>query len=346
MDLSSLMDLRSAASKYLIIQFWRLGGCQRQRSSLYPKGMKIAFSLALLTVAGFASASFTLVMVADSFTNRVHRYDGDNFAYLGSFGATDLNHPFGIAVNKSQRRAYVADTTGITTFDYNTGEYISNFNVPGMYFNNLALASNGNLILSGYLSNTISVYTPTGTLVTSFVPSGFNNISGCLESGGFYYGVGVATGSGGQTRIAKFNSAGVVQSSLNISASGGDIFQGSIAGNELTFACGNSGVVVRTTTALTSSQAISFARSGETNPRVYGVGFGHGNKGFAFYEAFTTSSSTTQYHLASFDRVNGNLKGNITISAYGQIATVLAPEPGTMTVIGLAGLAALRRRRK
>lgn len=313
-------------------------------SSLYAKGMKIAFSLALLTVAGFASASFTLVMVADSFNDRVHRYDGDNFAYLGSFGATDLNHPFGIAVNKSLRRAYVADTTGITTFDYNTGEYISNFNVPGMYFNNLALASNGNLVLSGYLSNTISVYTPTGTLVTSFVPSGFSNFSGCVESGGFYYGVGIATG--GQTRIAKLNSAGAVQSSLAISTAGGDVFQGSIAGNELTFACGNAGTVVRTTTALTSSQAISFARSGETSPRVYGVGFGHGNKGFAFYDAFTTASSTYQYHLASFDRVNGNLKGNITISAYGQIATVLAPEPGTMTVIGLAGLAALRRRRK
>lgn len=306
--------------------------------------MKIVFSLACLVVTGFASASFTLVMIPDTFNDRVHRYDGDNFAYLGSFGATDLNRPFGIAVNKSLRRAYVADTTGITTFDYNTGEYISNFNVASMYFHNLSLASNGNLVLSSYTFNSVQVFTPTGTLVTSFVPSGFTSFSGCVESGGFYYGIGLA--SGGQTRIAKVNSTGAVVSSLAISTPGGDVFQGSIAGNELLFACGSAGVVVKTTTALANSQEISFARSGETSPRVHGVGFGHGSKAFGFYESFTTSSSTYQYHLSSFDRVNGNLKGNMVVSAYGQIATVLAPEPGTMTVIGLAGVAALRRRRK
>jgi DNA-binding beta-propeller fold protein YncE len=103
-------------------------------------------------VAHTASASYELLLVADTVNKSIRRFDPQSHAYFGSFGDDILQNPIGLAVDPSLGVCYVAEASSflIHVYNYSTGEYIRGLTIgassPGP---RLSLDSSGNLIFVG-----------------------------------------------------------------------------------------------------------------------------------------------------------------------------------------------------
>jgi hypothetical protein len=82
----------------------------------YSKLMKlrtVGFCLALALGSSGAFASFELVMVGDSATKSIHRFDGSTGAYLGSFGSGHFEPQLGFSPDTTLAAGASTTTPGL-----------------------------------------------------------------------------------------------------------------------------------------------------------------------------------------------------------------------------------------
>lgn len=301
--------------------------------------------LSLIGLPVLSSASFDLALISDSGTDSIQRYDPISGTYLGSFGGGILVDPKGVVVNQAQNRAFVLDATArISTWDYNTGEFISSFNLVGIatYMN-----ANSDGTLNIALADRVRRITQGGAFLTEYVRNGtFGVQQGIVGGDGFFY---MSTRTGDSPRLERFTASGtflagvtwVADRVLSVPTSGtpsGSVYNAinafeyggsmSIEYDHLDF--GPSGVMFTNTTVLSNPSGIAPGHAGMT------------------YIAGKIRATPTQGGVLRFDRTTGVIGtafGQATLQNPTGIATVVAPEPGTMIALGI-GIGALLRKRK
>lgn len=290
-----------------------------------------------LGLAGSVFASFEMGLLVEVGSNSIRRVDMENRIVLGRFGGSRLLNPRAIAVDQANNEAFVLNSTStgqarVTVFNYFTGEFRREFGVtPINSFTNAMTYREGFGLL---IPNTAgaSLYTPTGTLTRSY-SSTLSNISSATFSQNF-----------GEVYLHTFTSniqrfaagSGVFQSNVTATGSAGFssgpgfLFFGA-NGQRLVMLNTNtlSTNVLDTHTVVNSFQATAW---GHTNT-LYAAGIGPAG----------------QTAIVTFDSI-GNRVSDAWLLSDGSgatsIAMVNAPEPGTLTAIGLGAAALLRRRKR
>lgn len=302
----------------------------------------MSVSVGLLSTSA-VFASFEMALLIENGSSEIRRVDPENRVVLGSFGASRLLNPRAIAVDQANNHAYVLNEYGtgvgrITVLNYNTGEYVREWNlgVSGLSgVNSMTFRPGGGLYVP--LKTRVGYYTSFGSEIASYNGGSLTDIRSVSYSIGFLEVY--AHNFGGQNLVFNASSFGSVSGILT-----------------------GSGVVSQTgLTAVNPGQ--SFGGSGQ-----FLVGFNHSALGGGIVGPAYTSFSSIQavraahgdsMYVAGFTSTGGS--GIMTFNQFGvqtsgmwtvpggngilSMATVVAPEPGTMIALG-AGLATIARRRK
>lgn len=302
--------------------------------------MRVIVLLSFVSAAGFASASFDLILVSDSTKKVIHRYDGDSGTYLGSFGAGFIGTTGGLALDQANNLVMIQSFFGVSAFDYNTGAHLwtnSNFGVvhPDM-------AYSGNTLFRAGMG--------TSTSAVVFMANPQTAISQATYSGpyGSYTGVGIDSSnqilaynstSGRVCRWTSGSTGSPTATSAVLNLEGGLDVRGSTC-----LGLGIGGKVISIDTG-TMAATIGYTPSQGAFTSSADVAFGHNNLawGLGLYAGGTV--------LQSYNRNADNIYvpgGRYSLS---QVTTpvsmvvVLAPEPGSLAALGL-GLVVLLRRKK
>jgi len=286
-------------------------------------------AMALITRAG---ASYELLMVADGLTDSVHRYDSMTGTYLGSFGSGYMSAPAHITADSTTGRAYVTNfiARNVQTWDYSTGVLLNEWSVSGTPWGITRLAT-GNLLVG--TSTGVKEYTITGTKVRDFLG---------------LYGVGtdgtnIYTAADNQVR--KFSPSGLL---LGTFSSGTDtIFQFAFRQGTAYGTGGTNSAYFGSFNSVTMSGygqlPVSNLASGY---RIDGIAMGHAN--FAYLSGRLpldpTKGVISRYNVA--ERRGYSSFGSAQLKDPRGIATVIAPEPGTLFALGLGVVCVFRRRRQ
>lgn len=315
--------------------------------------MKFFAFLAVLAGTASVNATFEMLLVADAGngtggTSRVHRIDGTTGAYLGSFGGGFLNGARGIDIDQSTGRAYVHEVSGgIQVFNYNTGVYFGRLDTS-TFFDRYGVFSNGSVYMTGGgleitnvatgARNTLS--TPNGELVVWVAKHSATELivkTGTTQAMLYRFNTATQTfkesssafndGSTGFFADAEFLPSVGSPSSRSIFAGlslSGDIreYQLDAVGNFLS----------------ASSIASSYLE------RCFGVAKGHAG----FFTCGQLATDATKGGITYFDNFRTERQGYTYSNMYAPrgMASVIAPEPGSMMVLGLGVLACLCKRRK
>ena len=307
--------------------------------------------LALMgSVCSSALASFEMVLVADNGSNstatrRIHRFDPDTGVYLGAFGnfSTDIRS---MTIRQSRNEAIVTAGSGIFVFDYNTGALKQDFS--STIFTDIAVSQDdtffygvtgsnivwrtttaamdaGSLPISAFITEATTTQISSiaaalgGAIVTGQNRAGalstysYNGVSGGVGTQNAAFTPGATLGAAENVRgggtIQAFNFSGIGRA-IRFSSSGfqfGGIFVANGIGTATAAAAAHTGGFVAGIDALTPTQGL------------------------------VTRFSSTGIEMQSF--------GGSVLRKPVAMASVLAPEPGTMIALG-AGVAVLLRRRK
>lgn len=226
------------------------------------------------------------------------------------------------------------------SYNYSTGNYVNTLSLGTINAaTQIAPTLDGNLLWAD--STTLKKINPdTGATITTFtMPSGFTPENAWQNNDGFIYAVDRTTG-----RMARFNSTG--GSALNQFGPDTDF----VTGNARNMATrGSLGVLTngnkRTMTLMnigsTITKSSTVSLTGLFSSEVLGASFSHGAK------VYLSGYSGTEGRIYSYDLVTGNTKlvASRASTVFSGSAIVLAPEPGTLAILGL-GLLAMKRRRK
>lgn len=291
---------------------------------------------ALLSSASFAS--YELLLTTDFNNNRVNRYDPQTGTFLGSFGQGYMNAPAKIALDESKGLAYITNYSSgtIQVWNYSTGVYENEFASGGLCWG-LTRLSNGNIAAA--TGSAVSIFTPTGTLVSSFSTGGFNGYS-CDTDGTYIY-------VGDINVIRKFTTGGSLVGTLNFS--GGRTPYDIKFRNGVGFVGGlNYKGIFATFNSNTMTGYSEKTISGFTTAMdVEAIAMGHGA---AVYLAGQSSASGTPTAVTRFNSLSLLYGGTFASQASGTrisgMAIVVAPEPGTWAALGLGAVILLRRRRR
>lgn len=307
------------------------------------RGLCLVLSLSLAIPA---SASFELLLVTDLANNVVHRVDGDSGTYLGTFGRNILSFPTGIAINQATQTAFVTSNSGLSAFNYNTGEHLwTNPDVTRAV--DLALRANGDLIggVSG-MAVPLGLYwfpSPATTTTTPWFTGPMAVYRGAaVDSNDFFYAADASN-----NRVVRWHpSTSNVFNAVSANGSFSGIGALAARGTELLGVSSTGALTLVNTLSMTAGSASSAAAGSWTSAA--DVAFGHGGTAWAVGRAGTTT------RFQAYARSNSSfgyrtIGGGFAMSQIGEasgLAVVVAPEPGTMTALGLGALALLRRRRK
>lgn len=286
-----------------------------------------------------ASASFELALIGTS--KGINRVDGDTFASLGKFGTTVIGGDVvSLAIDKGRNTVYALsqnttkgrESVDIFALNYNTGEFISS----------IRLGSSGSSGRSITVDEFGRVWVASGFGLTRYLPQ--NNWAVSASIAGNFYGVGTAA-----SRVV-FYDGSVLRTYLEPSAG---IFQnlGSVA---LSGAASTSNINMRDGTGLivsgTTAARFNIDSGAPTILQFYGapgtkkgLAFGHGNKLLGTYQDTVTPTNGGIY---TQDGTSGTLYTEALTGYYGPIATVVAPEPGTLLAASAGVLALVSRRRR
>ncbi|MCE9557430.1 MAG: PEP-CTERM sorting domain-containing protein [Armatimonadetes bacterium] len=306
--------------------------------------MRFLALLSFVSLAGFASASFDLSLVTDSGTNSVHRIDPISNVYLGSFGSGLLSNPRGIAIDQGLNRAYILDAgSRVSTWDYNTGAFISSFNsnVGGASF--LTRNSDGTLNVAG--SDRVVRMNVNGAVAATYVRTGtFGVQQGILLRDGQFY---MSTRTVDSRLLERFNyTTGVL-----IGAS-------TWLADRLLPMPDTGAALANTFNAYVSTSTVALEIDRMSNGTIYvtdtpttlidtvaGVAAGHGGMMFVLGRDKLTP---TRGGIVRFDKdtfvVGTTLAGTSNIVTPTGIANVVAPEPGSLAALGLGLVVLLRRK--
>ena len=295
-----------------------------------------------------ALASFEMLLVADNGANttptrRIHRFDPDSGVYLGAFGnfSSDIQS---IEIRQSRNEAYVTAGSTLYVFDYNTGALKKDFG--GWVFTDVAFSQDDSTFYA--VGGTSSIYKTTTAFMDagSFSPAIWvNDASATMTSVAVTWGNKVMTGQtrSGQAAVYSYDATnpgtgtgvtgfnpGVVLGAAATIGGGGSLQALSYSGLGYAYRYGSSGFgsSFYYTSQIGTATAASAAHSG-----AYLVGIDAATPTQGLITRFANSGAEMQ----SF--------GGSVLRKPIAMASVLAPEPGTMIALG-AGITALLRRRK
>lgn len=305
--------------------------------------MRFIFVAALSGCVSLSLASFDLILVSDLSKNCIHRYDGDSGAYLGSFGQNFVNGPRGLALDQANQRVIVESATGISTFNYNTGQHIS---TNPVFANGRDLALLGTNYYRGFSITSSSamgriVNYQTSTFQTVYNAGSVGTWTGITASSGTSkpYSVDLDTG-----RVGRWNVS--VTSGLEAVTSNTVIRSGLGSNASFVIGVGDDGAMVSVNA---SSMAVTtgFVPTGTAWTDGIDAAFGHGTTAWALG---TTAGGTILQSYAQnpssllFQGLNRFSASQVTSPQ--SMVVVVAPEPMSMSGLALGTLALLKRRKK
>ncbi len=295
-----------------------------------------------LALAVSANASYELLLVADVSNEVVHRIDPVSKAYFGSFGAGIFKYPKSIAINQSNGRAYVFDSIRekIYTFEYSTGLLLSSFSTAAYRtfatsYGYLSLASNGDILMGlsyggGFRFNTA------GALVATYNKNaGSAGLTKVIEGNdGAIYGADWVT-----SKVSRYNAAGgnpLQNSSTQLAywdmartpTSAVGLLQNGITKFSLN-------------SSMTNIQTATFASLGLDSAS--NLATGHGD---VMYVSGASGGTARLYRFDSSDLTLIDSAVYPQIASYEALATVIAPEPASLTALLVGPALLLRRRRR
>ncbi len=288
-----------------------------------------------------AFASFELTLITESNSNAIRRVDPENRIVLGSFGANNLHAPDALALDQVNGHVYVANNyvggniSRITVLNYNTGAFVREWTL-GADFGITSIAFRPGFGLYVPVTDGLRLFSPTGSLLATFT-SGLTGISSVSYSTDFNEVYGHA--ANGTTR--RFDGSILSGTTAGISNHSGPVNQiGMTTINDRASFGGQAG-----TDNLVFFNHLSLSGSTLTHTpgfSIRAVNAAHGDRMYAGGVGGGVSYITTfnQSGLQVSDR--WAVPGGAGIIS---MATVVAPEPGTLLAVG-AGLAFLAKRRK
>lgn len=283
-------------------------------------------------------ASFEMILALDQ-SNSVLRLDPENRVQLGRFGAGRLLNATAIALDQSANEAFILNQYGngqsrITVMNYNTGEFRREWAIgalPNLIFDLEFVPGLGLLVPGG---NSVRLYQTNGGLVRTYTSAGadiravsfgyqFQEVHGHVSSG--IGSVWIAATGG---FVGSFPSPANIR---GISSRPGLSQSIAIAGTQ----------------DLRLFNFGSLLYGGPQNfnqmSSYWSTAYGHDNTAY-----IGGLSNVGGGAIMTFDTQMNRLSDPWQITGAGTIvsmATVVAPEPGTMIALGAGVLALLRRRR-
>ncbi len=327
----------------------------------YSKLMKlrtVGFCLALALGSSGAFASFELVMVGDSATKSIHRFDGSTGAYLGSFGSGHFANIQNFTIDQATNSAYVSDgVLGLTrVFNYNTGAHLFDYQNIGSNGTSQTLSRTPTGFFAGYYSGGWGIHDNSGAQ-TSFVlglqVGGTNPIA--MASARHQSGIVVgAAFSGASAAVASLqllnpNLTTATAKTPDVTDMGPwtELGQVSLSGNTGIWLTTNGRARVFAVNSAGTNISLtggSYAPEGFAVGTMRGIGMGHGR---TVYVSGRDAGNTTGIIT------RGVLGSTMSLSTFGSgilqqpmmMQVVVAPEPGTLVALSLGALL-LRRRKK
>ncbi|MCE9558980.1 MAG: hypothetical protein K8R88_08515 [Armatimonadetes bacterium] len=309
--------------------------------------MRFLVSCSLFAIAGFASASFDLILVSDLNNHCVHRYDGDTGTYLGSFGNNILVTPLSITVDQTLGIAYVGDDgVGLVAMNYNTGQVLWTNNGINL-ISDLAPLSNGgvmrtinqNLTSTAFQTFASPSTSSTATSYTNSVSSSWGTVG---RDGAGDYLVQDRTSN----RILRYNPAGFTAPELaGVTGSFVASSTGAVSSDRIISLTTSGAMVCASTQSATLVGSTGSLPTGSWTS-VTEAAFGHAN--FAWGLGTNASGTRLQrYQRGVSNNTFSPIGTQIGLTQVGSatgMAVVVAPEPGSLLTLSLAALA-LRRKR-
>lgn len=310
--------------------------------------MKNLFIVALgVASVAPAFASYEVLLVSDNSTKSVHRFDPISGAYLGNFGGGFLTGALDVAVNQTLGLAYIREnSTTVQVFNYSTGIAVNKYTLAG---SDIEVASDGSL-LTATSSTMISHFNAAGGFIENWsAPSGFT-FGGVAQASPGYAATWLVSPSVQSISVYKFGSPTLFSS---IPATGYGTTIRAVSGNANGFlSVSNDSSVGRISnwTGITSgvyANSFGYGSLSADLLTVTGAAFGHGAYAYA---CGISALDITKGQISRFDRT---ALGGFSLSTFGSaylknptgMASVVAPEPTTLVVLGLGALALRRRRR-
>lgn len=323
----------------------------------------------LLTVLGTsgAQASFDMLLLASRTTgdSTVTRYDPVNNVNLGTIQI--MGSANGLVVDQASGTFYTVSegmvSKSLQRYSIWTGELVSEVVLPGSYVGTSGLgytpkiaqgAPGEGIITLEYgiqrvnLSSGALIGSPIGWPGTDFRTGG---VRGVYLANGEYGMVGETDGSPFTTdRVMLFNNANTWRSSYILPTNEQFTFIRDLVGrgNQMMLTVNsqeNDDEVFLLTRGTNSFTGQRIARNTSSTRLMTEAEFGHGTSAYVMY----WEPNTSNYYYRSVSTLTGAMSSERAFGGGVQVwdtAIFLAPEPGTMTALGLGALAVLRKRRK
>lgn len=297
---------------------------------------------------GISHASYDLLLVADQGgigqSARIHRYDATSGRFMGSF-AERIAGITALAAIRDTGRAYAINAQGLLlSYDYSTG--ISH-GVLRTSMEDHQLFTVGNRLYAYSATRLIEISTTTGaTLGVANPPSGESYVFITRSSQFFHAG----TRSGTNTRIFQTSLFGGTWTQTHgftdPNRFGTNVVQGAFLPNlDFSFFVGPTQVAGADLSYYSTSSLSGTTGIANLNGNRRGFSVGHDY----LYVTGSLASDATQGRIGYIDfRLNPNSSGvfgGTELRNPIALASVVAPEPGTLLALG-AGLALLARRRR
>lgn len=305
---------------------------------------KLAISVLAAFAAG-AQASYELVLVLDNSTASIHRFDGTTGAYFGEYAKGDLmpGGSYGLAVDPTRGVSYVSDSNRgmLLVHEYSTGVLLREVSLLSTvgHVANMAVAQNGDLLVAG--SSRAARLNPSLVVQNYYGAGGSTNVAQAPD------GTVYTTDRSGSPLLRRFTFTG---------AAGGTAALPAITSyfNWQSTFVGNVGYMTSTTSdSIIPFSPVNppFAGSAVALPSVtqcFALGAGHGSTLYAagLNPADATKGRLNVYSMATGAAFYKKTTGEGILKKPYAVATVVAPEPGTLAALSLGAWAVLRRRRK
>lgn len=318
-----------------------------------------AHAVVLAVAAALATtshASYELVMVADTGTNSVHRFDGTTGAYFGEFAKGFVSTISSFNIDASTGLAYLSDSDlGMTrVFNYSTGTHLADLSFGNNgAFGALSRRANGHFV-DGFYNGASGVYDASGGLVHFLYTlpiGGSNSIGGASapHASGRHLTVAVSFGlSQVQIYDADVPWSTAIAGSATVSDMGGEtsVSQISVSGDRAAWIGNNNRVrymsigAGASSVTLGATGTISTFSSGTTS----GIGWGHGNTVYIGGRNAGNTAGLLMRTVYGSTAALGTFGSNV-LQQPRFIQTVVAPEPASLLALA-GGLALLMRRKR
>lgn len=293
----------------------------------------LAVTAAIVLIACPAWADY--VYVSDDLNNRIEKYDSVTGSHLGTFASNGLSGPNGMAFDRSGNM-YVANynsNSGTTVEKLapdgtDMGIFASGLVAPSA----LALDTHGNLYVGNYPTGTIQKFGPNGENLGLFA-AGSGNVNALATDGsGHIYAGYWRSGSGDDIR--EYDSSGSLIATLATGMEDGvfgltfdrqgDLYAASLGGSIVEFDPAGHNLGVFANASYYEPGGMAFDSSGN----LYVADYYYGN----IVERFDPTGKSRETFATGLGRPSC-------------IAIQPVPEPATLALVALGGMAMLRRRK-